>query len=134
MSSDLKSGLIASMVYYIILFLFSNYLVPISQLHYSLQYLSDLSIIKLMIESLIIRFYGFDRCSKREISSVLYFYKLNDGLYYRNHILLVIQLILLRILVLICLLTKNKTKLNVNKQKFTKIIDDKQTTKFSLYF
>ena len=64
--------MITTFTHLLILFL-GNCLVPLKELHYSLQILSSISYIRLGFESIVIIIYGFDRCSEDQISTVLYF-------------------------------------------------------------
>jgi hypothetical protein len=88
-------------------FLFCNFLIPIKELHYSLQWFSNLSIFKLLFSGIIVLFYGFDRCSDREFSSIMYLLDLSDNDFYLNVRLLIIQLIFLRSFALIILIIKS---------------------------
>ncbi|CAG2165982.1 unnamed protein product [Oppiella nova] len=52
--------------------LFSNFFIFTKNLHYSLQLVSNLSVMKLAFESTVVWIYGFDVCTDREFSSPLY--------------------------------------------------------------
>jgi len=51
-----------------------------------------------------ILFYGFDRCSDRELSSIIYLLEIEDDTFYYNARMLIFQFILLRSLALMALL------------------------------
>ncbi len=62
-----------------------------------------------MYENIIILFYGFDRCSGNQFSSVLFVFGLDDNRFYENTRILIFELIVLRVLALIVLLLKVST-------------------------
>ncbi len=92
---------------YVLFLIFCNFLIPVKEFHYSLQWFSNLSTAKLSFTGLIILFYGFDRCSGNEFSSIMYLFDLEDNHFYNNVRLLIIQFILLRSFALIILLIKS---------------------------
>ncbi len=106
-SQSTKLSVLFSVGIYLLFTLFCNFLIPLKELHYSLQWLSNLSTVELSFTGLIVLFYGFDRCSDREISSIMYLFKLEDNDFYINIRLLIIQFILLRSFALIILLIKS---------------------------
>jgi K+-transporting ATPase A subunit len=71
-------------------------------------------------ESIIILFYGFDRCTENNISSIMYFFGFENNSYYRNMIILLIQLLFLRFLALIVLIIKANPFRNLNCKKSEK--------------
>jgi ABC-type multidrug transport system permease subunit len=99
-------ALLFSAIYGVFIYFLSNFLIPIKELHYTIQWLSNISTIKLIFESTIILFYGFDRCSDREFSSVMYLLDLNDGIFYLNIRILIYQFLIFRSLAIIVLLIK----------------------------
>ncbi|CAG2179252.1 unnamed protein product [Oppiella nova] len=102
---------------FIVTFLFSNFLIPINELHYSLQMLSMLSPLKLVLECIMLAFYGFDRCSDREFSFVLHLFDVTDNDFYINTQLLVIQFVVVRSASLIALLLKVSPFVNSKKAR-----------------
>jgi hypothetical protein len=106
-SQSTKLSVLFAVGVYVLFLLFGNFLIPIEELHYSLQWLSNLSTVKLSFTGLIVLFYGFDRCSKNEFSSVMYLTKLEDNHFYLNIRLLIIQFLILRSFALIILLIKS---------------------------
>ncbi len=106
-SQSTKISVLFSVGLFVLFALFCNFFIPLKELHYSLQYLSNLSTLKLSFTGLIVLFYGFDRCSDREFSSIMYLFELEDNDFYIYVRLLIIQFILLRSFALIILLIKS---------------------------
>ena len=113
---NLKTCLLFGVASSLIMYLLSNFMVPIKELHYSLQWLSDFNVFKLHMECILILFYGFDRCLEDEFSSVLYFYGITDGDFYKNTRILIFLFILLRFLTLITFVLKMNPMSNNKKQ------------------
>ena len=105
-SSNQRLAVFISIGVLLFCILFGNFMIQTQTLHYSLQMVSYLSTFKLVLESILILYYGFDRCSDREFSFVLYFFNINDNDLYINTYLLVLQFIILRGLSLAALLYK----------------------------
>ena len=105
-SSNQRLAIFTSVGCFIFCFLLSNFMIPTKDLHYSLQIISLLSPIKLVLEGILILYYGFDKCSDREFSFVLYFFDIDDHDFYMNANLLVIQFVLFRVATMIALLYK----------------------------
>ncbi|XP_054157346.1 uncharacterized protein LOC128955701 [Oppia nitens] len=105
-SDNQKIAVLFSVALYLLLFLLSNYFVPINELHYAIQWFSNLSTFKLLFECILILFYGFNRCSGNEFSSVMFVFGFQDQQFYSNIKILVCKLIVLRVLALIVLLIK----------------------------
>jgi hypothetical protein len=106
-SQSTKMSVLFSVGIYVLFLIFCNFLIPVKEFHYSLQWFSNLSTAKLSFTGLIILFYGFDRCSGNEFSSIMYLFDLEDNHFYNNVRLLIIQFILLRSFALIILLIKS---------------------------
>ena len=68
-------------------------MIPIKELHYSLQMLSQLSYFKSGYECILIIIYGFDRCSEDQFSSVLHNFGIESSDFWPN----IINLILISI-------------------------------------
>jgi hypothetical protein len=105
-SENVRIAIICSVGYGLFIFFLSNFLIPIQELHYTLQWLSNLSMTKLIFECMVILFYGFDRCTDRELSSIMYLLELEDYTFYTNARLLIFQFIFLRSLTLLTLSIK----------------------------
>ena len=90
-------------------FVLSNSLIPRKELHWIMQYLSDMSCTKHSFESLIILNYGFDRCSQNQISLVLHRFGIESTDFWFNCIYLLFNLIILKTLTLIILIVKTNT-------------------------
>ena len=101
-----KIAVLSSVALYLMFFLLTNYFVPIKELHYSLQWLSNLSTFKSLFECILILFYGFSRCSGNEFSTVMFVFGFNDNQFYVNLRILLIKLIVFRVLALLVLLIK----------------------------
>lgn len=101
-----KMAVLFSVALYLMFFLLTNYFVPVKELHYSIQWFSNLSTFKLLFECILILFYGFNRCTGNEFSSVMFVFGFDDNQFYRNIRILVIKLIVLRIVALLVLLFK----------------------------
>ena len=114
-SSNQRVAIFTSVAFIIFAFLFSNFVIPIEDMHYSLQILSNLSPDKLVMANIFILYYGFDLCSDREFSYVLYFFSIQDQDFYKNTYLLVFQFFIFRTLTLVALLYK-VNPLNTSKQ------------------
>jgi hypothetical protein len=71
-------------------------------------------------ESIIILFYGFNRCAENKFSSIMYFFGFDDNYYYRNVKILLIQLLFLRFLALIVLIIKTNPFRNLICKKSQK--------------
>jgi hypothetical protein len=115
-----NNGKIAAFVsvdLFVLFLLFANYMIPLKELHYALQWLSNISAHKLIFESIIILFYGFDRCANREFSGVLYVLDIDDNTFYSNARILIIQFILIRSLALIALIIKTNSFSNRKRVK-----------------
>ena len=97
--------------------IFSNFFIPIRELHYSLQVLSNLSTLKLLMESVMIMFYGLGRCFDREYSYILLILDIKDKDFYMNLELLVIQFFTFRAIALIVLLLRVNPIVNSRKDQ-----------------
>ena len=95
--------------------LFGNVLIPIKELHYSLQVLNNFASIKLLFESLMILFYGLDRCSDREFSYTLAILDIEDLDLYKNLYLLIAQFFIFRAIALFVLIRKLNPIMNTKK-------------------
>jgi hypothetical protein len=58
-----KTALLFSLALNLVALIFSNCIKSIKEFHYSLQFLSELSYLKLSYESIFLMIYGSDRCS-----------------------------------------------------------------------
>ena len=129
-NENLKIAVLCSVNLYLMLFLLSNYFVPIKDLHYFIQWFTNLSTVKLLYECILILFYGFDRCSSSELSSAMIVFSLEDNNFYTNTKILIFQLLLFRSLALIALIikvnplfnTKNVNELEYNSLKQPKTL------------
>ena len=120
-SSNQRVAIFTSVTFVIFAFLFCNILIPVEDMHYSLQILSNLSPDKLVMENIFILYYGFDLCSDREFSYVLYFLAIDEKDFYKNTYLLVIQFFLFRTLTLLALLCKVNPLTTSKKQAIKKL-------------
>jgi len=100
---------------FVLLLFFGNFMIPIKELHYALQWFSNISTHKLIFESMIILLYGFDRCSDTEFSGILYILDIDDNTFYKNARYLIFQFIFLRSLALIALIIKANSFSNREK-------------------
>ena len=114
-ADDTRIGVFTIIGTFIFSFMFSNVLVPVKELHYSLQALSNLASLKLLIESVMIEFYGLGRCSDREFSYILFILDIDDKDLYINLYLLFIQFFIFRGIALIVLLLKVNPIVKSNK-------------------
>ena len=115
-SSNQRVAIFTSVAFLIFAFFFSNFMIPVEDMHYSLQILSNLSPEKLVMENIYILYYGFDLCSDREFSYVLYFLAIDEHQFYKNTYLLVIQFFIFRTLSLVALL-REVNPLNTSKSQ-----------------
>ena len=92
-----------------------NILVPVTKLHYSLQYLSELSYFKLAYDSMIISIYGFDRCYENEISLVLYELGIESQMFWQKIIYFIIICFILKLLTILLLIFKINYHLKDNR-------------------
>jgi hypothetical protein len=104
-----KIAAFVSVNVFVLLLLFANFMIPIKELHYTLQWLSNLSTHKLIFESMIILLYGFDRCADRQFSGILYVFDVDDNDFFINAWILIFQFIFLRSLALIALIVKTNS-------------------------
>jgi hypothetical protein len=104
-----KIAAFVSVNVFVLLLLFANFMIPIKELHYTLQWLSNLSTHKLIFESMIILLYGFDRCADRQFSGILYVFGVDDNDFFINAWILIFQFIFLRSLALIALIVKTNS-------------------------
>lgn len=91
---------------FVFAFLFSNFTSPTKEFHYMVKIICNFSTIKLVLESILILHYGFDRCADNELSSVLYMYNLEDQQLVVNIRYLFLEMIAFRFVALIALLAK----------------------------
>lgn len=96
---------------------FSGFIIPIKEMHYSIQMLSNLSPFRLIIEIIVVTQYGFERCQKREFSLLLYMFEIENEDFYRNTQLLVFLFFLFRGLTLITLLIKVNSFIKSGKSR-----------------
>ena len=92
-----------------------NILIPVKRLHYSIQYLSELSYFKLAYDSMIVAIYGFDRCLENEISLVLFGLGIERQMFWQKIIYFVILCIVLKLLTLLLLIFKINYHLKDNR-------------------
>ena len=112
---SIRVGVFTIIGFGIFLTMFSNVLIPIKELHYSLQLFSNLASIKLLIESLMVLFYGLDRCSDREFSYILSILDIEDMDLYINVSLLIAQFFIFRAIALLILIMKLNPMVNNKK-------------------
>ena len=105
-SSNQRVAIFTSVGCVVFAFLLGNFIIPVKDMHYSLQTMSNLSPDKIVMENIYILYYGFDLCSEREFSYVLYYLAIDDKDFYKNTYLLVIQFFIFRTLSLVALLYK----------------------------
>ncbi|XP_054163336.1 uncharacterized protein LOC128961156 [Oppia nitens] len=86
--------------------LLSNFIVLTKNLHYFLEMVSDLSVIKLVSESIVVFLYGFNRCNDNELSFPLYYMDITDQIFFKNIRLLVYQMLFYQLLTLIAIIIK----------------------------
>ena len=106
LSSNIRLAVFTSIGFSIFAVLFSNFMIPTKDLHYSLQMVSLLSPVKLVMECLFILYYGFDKCSDREFSFVLFLFDVKDEDFYINTYIIVVELVITRAASMIALLYK----------------------------
>ena len=124
-SDNIRVGVFTLVGVIMISFMFSNILIPIKELHYSLQVFSNLATLKLLIESLMILFYGLDRCSDREFSYILSILNIEDKDLYMNIYLLIAQFFLFRAIALLILMYKANSNINYKKdQEYKEVITE----------
>ncbi|XP_054156488.1 ABC transporter G family member 5-like [Oppia nitens] len=103
---------------FILFILFCNFFLPAKELHYALRAISNLNPLKLTFESLIIHFYGFDRClTGQEFSYIMYMFDLDDPDYYFNTNMLVVLFLVLRSASMAILLLKVHPMLNTRRDQ-----------------
>ena len=95
----------------------ANMVVPINRLHYSIQYLSDLSFSKLTFEAMIASIYGFDRCLQNETSLVLYDLGIDSQMFWRKIIIFIVICIVLKLFTVLLLIFKINYNLKDNRNK-----------------
>ncbi|CAG2105241.1 unnamed protein product [Medioppia subpectinata] len=78
--------------------LLGNNLIPVKELHYTLQWLSSLSYCRVSYECIMIMIYGFDRCQGDNVSTVLYVLGIDDDQFWPNIFQLVYIYVLLKLL------------------------------------
>ena len=99
-------AILFALILYVFSFVLSNSLVPLKELHYVMQWLSDMSCTKHCFESMIILIYGFDRCPHNHMSLVLFRFGIESTDFLFNCIYLLFDLIILKIITLIILIVK----------------------------
>ncbi|CAG2107739.1 unnamed protein product [Medioppia subpectinata] len=67
-----KLALILALTVFVVTLTLGNNLIPVKELHYTLQAVSQVSYIRLAYECLMITIYGFDRCQGDQMSTVLF--------------------------------------------------------------
>ncbi|CAG2112831.1 unnamed protein product [Medioppia subpectinata] len=81
-----------------VVLMLGNNLIPVKELHYTLQALSQLSYSRLSFECIMIIIYGLGRCPGDQLSTVLYELGIDDGQFWPNIIRLCGVCVLLKII------------------------------------
>ena len=120
-----RIGVFIILGYIVLSFLFTNIMIPVKELHYTLREFSNFITSKLAFESIMVLYYGLDRCSDREFSYILVMLDIEDRDLYIDVYLLVIQFFIFRALALIFLFLKvnpivNSKKNQGNREKIAK--------------
>ncbi|XP_054159025.1 ABC transporter G family member 6-like [Oppia nitens] len=111
-----RVAVFTSVAVFILYILFCNFFIPLTELHYSIRTISNLNPLKLTFESLIIHFYGFDRClTGQQFSYILYMFDLDDPDYYFNTNMLVVLFLVLRSATMVILLLTVHPMLNTRR-------------------
>ncbi|CAG2111844.1 unnamed protein product, partial [Medioppia subpectinata] len=79
-----KVTLIFAILIQVVTVFLGNSLIPVKELHYTLQALSHLSYSRLSFECFVIMIYGLDRCQAPQISTVLYGMEIDDYIFWPN--------------------------------------------------
>lgn len=82
---------------YVFLMILSNFLIPITKMHYIYQFLSHFGLSRYILELFTLLQYGFNRCQPREVQGVLYSMSITDADYYPDILMLVFNVILYRL-------------------------------------
>ena len=114
-SNNQRMSVFVSISILILSVVFSNCLVKMKELQYTIQLMSMLNPIKLVFECLMILMYGFDRCTDREFSFPLYLFDIEDNDYVINLRILIVLFVISRLLPLIALDVKVNSFNNSNK-------------------
>lgn len=89
--------------------LLSDFMIPITDMHFLLKISSYLSVIRPAFEIILIPIYGWDRCLDSEFSRVLKDFDVDSGDFWPNLIHLSILAIVFKIITLICILIKTNS-------------------------
>ena len=116
-SDNQRLAVFSSVGAFILSFLLSNFTIPTKEVHYFIKGVSNLSTIKLILESILIIQYGFDRCDDKELSLVLYTHGVHNQHLFINLRLLFFQFVFFRIISLIVILLKVNPLGNIKQQK-----------------
>ena len=93
-----------------------NILVPVRRLHYSIQYISDLSFLRLAFDTCMTAIYGFDRCNKIEIPVVLKEMGISEQMFWRKIIYFILFCIALKLFTVLLLIFKINYKMKDNRR------------------
>ena len=93
-----------------------NIVVPVKRLHYSLQYLSELSYFKLTNDIMMTAIYGFDRCLQNELSVVLYELEISEKMFWRKIFYFILICISFKLFTLLLLIFKISYQFKDNRK------------------
>ncbi|CAG2112774.1 unnamed protein product [Medioppia subpectinata] len=88
-ANEPKMALMFAIMSQTIMLILGNSLIPVKELHYTMQVFSQFSYIRLSFECMVIMIYGFDRCQGNQVSTVLYGLEIDDDQFWTN----IVQLI-----------------------------------------
>ena len=99
-------SMIMTLATYLISCLLGNFFVKLERLHYFYKFLSQISIAKFTFQAGVLLEYGFGRCQRNEIQTLLYSLGINDDYYHYSIWMLVFNLMLFRIIAIVLLICK----------------------------
>jgi hypothetical protein len=101
--------------------IFCNFFVPLKDLNVVLKWFSNLSVMKLLFENIVVMIYGFDLCSGDQFSGPLHRLDIEDKTFWWNSGILLTYFLVTRFLTLIILIMKANSFTLRKRSKVTKI-------------
>ena len=80
-SDNTTVAVFVSVAFYLVSSNLSNIFIPLNDFHYVFKAISNLSFLKHSINCILLKIYGFGRCSEDQFSLILYKYNISDDIY-----------------------------------------------------
>ena len=105
-SDNTTVAVFVSVAFYLVSSNLSNIFIPLNDFHYVFKAISNLSFLKHSINCILLKIYGFGRCSDKQFSLILYKYDISEDIFTESLLNLIFILILLKFLTLYILILK----------------------------